>query len=164
MSIATPLTFGSTIDITQKDQIFSRFSWVDDPQFIPGPFGGIADGGGFQEGDQSAKSYQSASAWTHVFSPSLVNVARVGVNHLLTTRFGPGGHRLGIPAQYGIQGIPQTAENGGLPVHHHQWTVAAWAATLTCPRMRSATLSRSPTTLPRFTASTASRWASNSRT
>jgi Carboxypeptidase regulatory-like domain/TonB-dependent Receptor Plug Domain len=40
-------------DITQKDQIFSRFSYVDDPQFIPGPFGGIADGGGFQEGDQS---------------------------------------------------------------------------------------------------------------
>jgi Carboxypeptidase regulatory-like domain len=103
-------------DITQKDQIFSRFSWVDDPQFIPGPFGGIADGGAFQEGDQSAKSYQSASAWTHVFSPTLVNVARVGVNHLLTTRFGPVGTELGIPAQYGIQGIPQTAENGGLPV------------------------------------------------
>ena len=103
-------------DITQKDQIFSRFSWVDDPQFIPGPFGGIADGGAFQEGDQSAKSYQSASAWTHVFSPSVVNVARVGVNHLLTTRFGPEGTELGIPAQYGIQGIPQTAENGGLPV------------------------------------------------
>ena len=103
-------------DITQKDQIFSRFSYVDDPQFIPGPFGGIADGGAFQEGDQSAKSYQSASAWTHVFSPSLVNVARVGVNHLLTSRFGPVGTELGIPAQYGIQGIPQSAENGGLPV------------------------------------------------
>src|SRR5580698_2767616 len=103
-------------DITQKDQIFSRFSYVDDPQFIPGPFGGIADGGAFQEGDQSATSYQSASAWTHVFSPSLVNVARVGVNHLLTTRFGPVGTQLGIPAQYGIQGIPQSAENGGLPV------------------------------------------------
>jgi hypothetical protein len=103
-------------DITQKDQIFTRFSYVDDPQFIPGPFGGIADGGAFQEGDQSATSYQSASAWTHVFSPSLINVARVGVNHLLTSRFGPVGTQLGIPAQYGIQGIPQSSENGGLPV------------------------------------------------
>jgi hypothetical protein len=102
-------------DITQKDQIFSRFSWVDDPQFIPGPFGGVADGGGFQEGDQSAKSYQSASAWTHVFSPTLINVARVGVNHLLTSRYGPEGTVTGIPAQYGIQGVPQTTENGGLP-------------------------------------------------
>src|SRR5208337_3797148 len=25
-----------------KDQIFARFSYIDDPQFIPGPFGGIA--------------------------------------------------------------------------------------------------------------------------
>jgi hypothetical protein len=102
-------------DISQRDQIFSRFSWVDDPQFIPGPFGGIADGGGFQEGDQSAKSYQSASAWTHVFSPSMINVARVGVNHLLTSRYGPAGTETGVPAQFGIQGIPQTTENGGLP-------------------------------------------------
>jgi hypothetical protein len=102
-------------DLTQKEQVFFRFSFVDDPQFIPGPFGGIADGGGFQEGVQSAKSYQSALAWTHVFSPNMVNVARVGFNHLLTSRYGPEGNTLGIPAQYGIQGIPQVAENGGLP-------------------------------------------------
>jgi hypothetical protein len=102
-------------DISQKDQIFTRFSWVDDPQFIPGPFGGIADGGGFEQGDQSARSYQSASAYTHVFSPSMVNVARVGINHLLTSRFGPEGTTLGLPSQYGIQGVPQTTENGGLP-------------------------------------------------
>ena len=102
-------------DITQSDQIFSRFSWVDDPNFIPGPFTGVADGGGFNTGDQAAKSYQSASAWTHVFSPSMINVARVGVNHLLTSRYGPAGTQTGIPAQYGIQGIPQSTENGGLP-------------------------------------------------
>jgi Carboxypeptidase regulatory-like domain/TonB-dependent Receptor Plug Domain len=103
------------LDLTQSDQIFSRFSWVDDPQFIPGPFTGVADGGGFNTGLQSAKSYQSASAWTHVFSPSMINVARVGVNHLLTSRYGPTGTQTGIPAQYGIQGIPQSTENGGLP-------------------------------------------------
>jgi hypothetical protein len=102
-------------DLTQKDQVFFRFSYVDDPQNIPGPFGGIADGGGFQEGIQTAKSDQSALAWTHVFSPSLVNVARVGYNHLHTTRFGPEGGNSGIPATFGIQGIPQQSENGGLP-------------------------------------------------
>jgi Carboxypeptidase regulatory-like domain len=102
-------------DITQKDQVFFRFSYVDDPQLIPGPFGGVADGGGFQEGDQTAKSDQSALAWTHVFTPSVVNVARAGYNHLHTTRFGPVGSQPGIPAQYGIQGIPQQSENGGLP-------------------------------------------------
>jgi hypothetical protein len=102
-------------DLTQKDQVFFRFSYVDDPQLIPGPFGGIADGGGFQEGDQTAKSDQAALAYTHVFSPNLVNVARAGYNHLHTTRFGPVGNQAGVPAQFGIQGIPQQSENGGLP-------------------------------------------------
>jgi hypothetical protein len=98
-----------------KEQIFVRFSYVDDPQYIPGIFGGIADGGSFQQGIQTAKSDQLAMAWTHVFSPTMVNVGRLGWNHLHTTRFGPEGNNLGIPAQYNIADIPQVPENGGLP-------------------------------------------------
>ena len=100
---------------SQKDQVFFRFSYVDEPQFIPGPFGGVADGGSFQQGIQTAHSDQSALAYTHVFSPTTVNVARGGFNHLHTTRFGPDGGTMGIPAQYGIEGIQQVSENGGLP-------------------------------------------------
>ncbi len=100
---------------SDKNQVFFRFSYVDNPQFIPGPFGGIADGGGFQQGIQTAKSDQAALGYTHAFSPTAVNVARAGFNHLHTTRFGPEGNTLGIPAQFGIQGIPQVPENGGLP-------------------------------------------------
>jgi hypothetical protein len=100
---------------SDKNQIFFRFSYVDDPQFIPGTFGGIADGGAFQQGIQTAKADQAALGYTHAFSPTAVNVARAGFNHLHTTRFGPEGNTLGIPAQFGIQGIPQVTENGGLP-------------------------------------------------
>ncbi|MFL6307002.1 MAG: carboxypeptidase regulatory-like domain-containing protein [Candidatus Sulfotelmatobacter sp.] len=100
---------------SQKDQVFGRFSYADDPQFIPGIFGGVADGGGFQQGDQTYKSDQAVLGYTHVFTPSTINVARVGFNHLHTTRFGPEGNTQGIPAQFGIQGIPQANENGGLP-------------------------------------------------
>ena len=109
--------FDTRVDynITQSDQVFARFSFVDDPNFIPGIFGGVADGGGFQQGTQTARSQQAVLAYTHVFSPNIVNVARVGVNHLHTTRFGPSGNVPGIPALYGIQGIPQVPENGGLP-------------------------------------------------
>ena len=102
-------------NLSDKNQVFARFSYVDDPQFIPGIFGGIADGGSFQQGIQSAKSDQAVAAWTHVFTPSTINVGRVGFNHLHTTRFGPQGNTMGIPAQFGIQGIPQVAQNGGLP-------------------------------------------------
>lgn len=98
-----------------KDQIFGRFSYVDDPQFVPSIFGGIADGGAFQQGIQTAQSQQAVLAYTHVFTPSTINVARVGFNHLHTTRSGPNSSVSGIPAQYGIQGIPQGGLNGGLP-------------------------------------------------
>jgi outer membrane receptor protein involved in Fe transport len=99
----------------QKDQVFGRFSYVDDAQFIPAIFGGVADGGAFQQGLQIAKSNQSVVGYTHVFTPQTINVAHVGFNHLHTTRYGPEGATNGIPAKYGIQGIPQFAENGGLP-------------------------------------------------
>ncbi|MGA8043685.1 MAG: carboxypeptidase-like regulatory domain-containing protein [Terracidiphilus sp.] len=97
------------------NQVFVRFSYSDDPNFIPGPFGGIADGGAFQQGIQTAKADQAVAGYTHVFTPTTVNQARLGWNHLHTTRFGPVGSQLGIPAQFGIQGIPQVNENGGLP-------------------------------------------------
>ncbi|WP_188552846.1 TonB-dependent receptor [Edaphobacter dinghuensis] len=100
---------------SSSDQVFGRFSYVDDPQFIPSIFQGIADGGGFQQGIQTAKSSQSVVGYTHVFTPKTINVAHVGFNHLHTTRFGPEGGTNGIPEQYGIQGIPQFSENGGLP-------------------------------------------------
>ncbi len=100
---------------SQKDQVFLRFSHVDDPQNIPGIFGGIADGGTFAQGIQTAKSAQAVLGYTHVFTPTTINVFRVGFNHLHTTRFGPEGSTQDIPEQFGIQGIPQADENGGLP-------------------------------------------------
>ena len=104
------------VDFSQKDQTFFRFSLVDDPIFIPSIFGGVADGGGFFQGPQTALAEQAALAETHVFSPNLVNVARVGINYLHTTRSGPVASDLSnIPATYGIQGVPQTKLNGGLP-------------------------------------------------
>ena len=109
--------FDTRVDFNQSDrnQIFGRFSYVNDPQYIPGPFGGIADGGAFQQGNQTAGSIQAALSWTHTFSPTVINEARLGVNRIGTSRYGPVATQFGIPAQYGIQGVPQCCENGGLP-------------------------------------------------
>jgi len=102
-------------DKSEKNQVFGTFSYVNDPQFIPAPFAGIADGGAFQQGDQGAISILGAASYTHIFSPTLVNEARLGEDRLRTHRFGPVGTQLGIPEQYGIQGLAQVTENGGLP-------------------------------------------------
>ncbi len=104
------------INFSEKNQLFFRFSLADDPQFIPGIFGGVADGGGFQQGDQTANAQQSALGYTHLFSPTLINVVRAGLNYLHTTRNIPAANDLSdIPGSFGIQGIPQDQENGGLP-------------------------------------------------
>src|SRR5207302_2376294 len=104
------------INMNEKNQVFFRFSYADDPQFIPGIFGGVADGGGFQQGNQTANAQQSALGYTHTFSPTLINVVRAGLNYLHTTRVSPSANDLtDIPSQFGIQDIPQLPENGGLP-------------------------------------------------
>ncbi|PYU74147.1 MAG: hypothetical protein DMG49_05105 [Acidobacteria bacterium] len=111
--------FDSRLDIifSQKDALFFRFSYVDDPQLIPGIFGGIPDGGGFQEGNQTANAQQSALGWTHTISPTLINEARAGLSYLHTTRVSPRANDLSnLPlTQGGVMDIPQLAENGGLP-------------------------------------------------
>ena len=106
------------VNPSDKEQIFARYSFSDDPIFIPGIFGGIADGGSFDQGLQTARSHQMVAGYTHVFSPSVVNQVRAGFAHLHTSRFGPVASQAGIPDKYGIQGIPQppaATQNGGLP-------------------------------------------------
>jgi len=98
-----------------KDQIFARFSYVNDPQYIAAPFKGIVDGGAFQQGLQTANSTAPVASWTHTFSPTSVNEARLGYSRIGTSRTGPVPADFGLPAQYGIQGIPQESLNGGLP-------------------------------------------------
>jgi hypothetical protein len=104
------------VNPTQKDQLYYSFSYDDKPELIPSIFGGVADGGGFFQGNQTAKSQHSALVWNHVFTPTTINVARAGLNYLHTTRNIPEADNLtDLPSQFGIQGIPQQKENGGLP-------------------------------------------------
>jgi len=99
---------------SDKDNIFGRFSYIDNPSLIPGPFGGVADGGSFSDGTQTAKSLNAVVSETHVFSTSLVNEVRAGYSRLSATRLQPNANTMGIPAQYGIPGVPQIPSNGGL--------------------------------------------------
>jgi len=104
------------VNFSDKNQLFFRFSLADDPQFIPGIFGGTPDGGGFAQGNQTAMAQQSAIGYTHTFNPRLINTLRAGLNYLHTTRNIPAANDLSdIPGSFGIAGIPQDAENGGLP-------------------------------------------------
>jgi hypothetical protein len=101
-------------NFSQKDNIFGRVSYVDNPTFIPGPFSGIADGGSFSSGDQEARSINTVVSETHLFSATLINEARAGYNRISASRLQPNANTTGIPAQFGIPGVPQGNSNGGL--------------------------------------------------
>lgn len=110
-------TFDVRIDqhFNDRNQVFGRYSHISQTQDIPPPFSGVADGGGYGNGTQTFTVNGLALSYTHVFSPTLVNEARYGLAREHTTRTPVGANTLGIPAQFGIQGIPQFAGNGGLP-------------------------------------------------
>jgi len=101
-------------NISSKDSAFGRLSYLRNPDLIPGPFSGIADGGAFYAGNQFTTSWNSALSETHQFSPTLFNEFRLGYNHLRASRVQPNANTEGIPQQFGIQGIPQGNSNGGL--------------------------------------------------
>ncbi len=102
--------------VSSKDQVFGRYSWSKTPSFLPGPFTGFADGGGFNDGNQNVDTQGAALSYTHAFNPTLVNEVRVGFNREHTSRVQPfGNNTSNIPAQFGIEGIQQGPGNGGLP-------------------------------------------------
>ena len=102
-------------NFSQSDQLFGRVSYSRRHANFPGDFTGLGDDTGFGGGDFTDRSINLAVSETHAFSPTLINEARFGYSRLRTSSQPASALISGVPAQFGIQGIPQTAENGGLP-------------------------------------------------
>ncbi len=103
-------------NFSQRDSAFVRYSFVNTNQVIPGPFPGVADGSASRPGNGKTQSQNIAFSETHILSPHLVNEARAGYSRVRDVRLPLFGNQLGIPAQYGIPGVPQLPGNGGLPL------------------------------------------------
>ena len=111
-------TFDIRVDnnFSERDQMFVRYSYSFLHRIHPGPFTGYADGGdSLVQSNLDDRSQNAVIAETHVFRPSIVNVFRIGINREHALWLQPYGNEMGIPAQFGIQGVPQGPENGGLP-------------------------------------------------
>ncbi len=100
---------------SDRDSAFARYSYLDTDQLNPGPFPGLADGQSSRPGNGATQAQNAAVSETHIFTPHLVNEVRFGYSRVVDIRRQPFANQLGIPAQYGIGGIPQFAGNGGLP-------------------------------------------------
>jgi hypothetical protein len=97
-----------------KNHLFGVYdrSLRDNPE--PGALPGVAVG---QNGsvDNNFPGYAIAGGDTIVFSPTLFNELHVGFLHQDQFLKDQYGDTMGIPAQYGISGVPQMSGNGGLP-------------------------------------------------
>jgi hypothetical protein len=102
-------------NLGSRDRIFARYSYNNHDQQHGGPFTGYADGGNSQFNSPLADRAQNlAVGETHIFSPNVINDLRIGVNREATKWLQPYANTFGIPEQFGIQGVPQTTNNGGL--------------------------------------------------
>ncbi|WP_263366441.1 TonB-dependent receptor [Edaphobacter bradus] len=98
-----------------RDSVFGVFSRSTQNVTSAQPFAGAA-GGALQIAFATTQPvYVLALSYTHAFSPTFINEARFGIDHNYNTRILPTADAMGLPEQYGIQGIPQIPNNGGLP-------------------------------------------------
>lgn len=106
--------------IDQKNYLFVRYSYNAHTQNHPGIFTdyqqGYADGGNSSsQSDFFDRAQNVAVGWTHTYSGSRVNDLRLGLNREHVLWLQPNGNTLNIPQKFGILGVPQFADNGGLP-------------------------------------------------
>jgi Carboxypeptidase regulatory-like domain/TonB dependent receptor len=100
--------------INDKDNAFGRFSYENQPSFIPSPFNNLLDGGGFFDGTED-NSYRSlALSEVHLFRPTLVNEFRLGYNRINSHRYQLNSGE-NLSAQLDFPNVPYGPNNGGLP-------------------------------------------------
>ncbi|MGH9446939.1 MAG: carboxypeptidase regulatory-like domain-containing protein, partial [Terriglobia bacterium] len=103
-------------NFSSRDTMFASYSYANASLFYPGPFPGIADGSPNRPGSGTTLAQHAALSETHIFSPTTINEFRIGYSRLHDIRIQYDGNDLtDIPGQFGIQGVPQVPENGGLP-------------------------------------------------
>jgi len=102
-------------NISSKDILFGVLSVDKNSVTQPPALPGYAEGQGFGDGTQGGPRYAISLGYTHIFSPTLTNEFHAGRIHSIEHLGGPFPNEMGIPEQFGIQGVPQVPGNGGLP-------------------------------------------------
>jgi hypothetical protein len=94
--------------IGPRDTLFGVFDESYFTEFAPGSLPGQNDQ------NDSFPATEFAVGYTHVVTPTLTNEIHFGYGHSTKDQRLFDENTTGIPAQYGIQGIPQVPGNGGL--------------------------------------------------
>jgi outer membrane receptor protein involved in Fe transport len=100
---------------SDKNNIFGRFSYENQPSYIPSAFQSTGgDGGGFFSGVEDNAYRSLAISDIHTFSPTLINEFRLGYNRINSHRY-QDNYNVNVSQQLGFPGVPFSPINGGLP-------------------------------------------------
>jgi hypothetical protein len=101
---------------SSKDSIFGRFSYENQPSFIPPPFDNVLDGGGFFDGNEDFSYRSVALSETHILDSTHVNEFRFGYNRINAHRYQVNFNE-NVSGQLDYPGVPfePGTFNGGLP-------------------------------------------------
>jgi hypothetical protein len=112
----TDNSFDIRIDETlgQKNTLFGVYDRSLITRSVPSSLPGLAVGETGGRND-SFPAYAFAVGYNTAFTPSLANEMHVGMVHADKFQRSIYGDNFGIPAQYGIEGVPQVTDNGGIP-------------------------------------------------
>lgn len=104
------------LQLDARNNVFARYVYSNRDRFIPGNFGGKADGTSTSAwGRQHMIAHGFAAGWNRMLGSALLNELRVGYNKADSSAvqdpFGLNG-----PGEFGIKGVPDDPRvNGGLP-------------------------------------------------
>jgi hypothetical protein len=101
--------------LNDANSIFGSLSWSDTAKSSVQPYPGALDGGDFNGTSETDLGRNAMISWAHIFSPTMVNEARVGFTRLVTARTQANANTDEYKA-LGIGGYdPTTTLNGGAP-------------------------------------------------
>lgn len=119
-AVSNTWQWGTRLDwnLSSKDQVFGRFSYLNQPSNYPAPLGPILDGGSYgADGNITNQADNGVVSETHLFSPTLINEFRFGYN------YGNFGFKqaefsdVNLATSLGMGGVPGgTTLGGGLPL------------------------------------------------
>jgi len=101
-------------NLSSKDQLFQRFTLVQDHRFQAPPFPGLADGGSYNTGNRPLHDRGLALGETHTFSPKLINDLRYGFNRIYYISNTPSYGQNYPPTGFQVPGVPNNPSINGL--------------------------------------------------
>jgi hypothetical protein len=101
-------------NITDRQQIFARFSWSQINRFQQPPLPGLADGGSYSTGNYIEDTRGAAIGYTFAISPTMVNELRIGFNRAHYVDNTPAYGQKYPGAGLAVPGVPNNATVNGL--------------------------------------------------